>query len=478
MSPSHRKASDSKGRPVAIAAGSVAIGILVAWSALTASTTPAPPPARPVSQVAATSAESSQFTCGGITEGGGSLTAGTLVVTNASAQPRAAVISLFDDGGHRAERSVEVPGYGTRKVAVSGLLSGGTWMGASVVTEGGGVAVTQQTLGSGGMTLTPCASSTATAWGFAGGSTEKGSTLEISLVNPTSSPAVANVTFITANAGAAAPAGSQGVVVPAHQVATVAVENVVAHGQDLASMVQVTQGRLVAFATQSSPSPIGASLTLGEPGISARWTMARAVASPGATVAMELANPTSRTQQVSITVRIPSGWLSPWRVTLDPYTVSRIEMAPSTRVPETDEFAAVVRSDGPGVIAFLSASTTAGGGGRSLVPLDPPSATLAGAWVLPRYKGNPRQGLTLFNAGSTPVTVTGSGLSTLGSATINTLTQISIPARGLVVVGHSVLGAFENEPLVITSSGSLAVAQTLDGGSVPSILTMVALPRS
>ena len=113
-----------------------------------------------------------------------------------------------------------------------------------------------------------------------------------------------------------------------------------------------------------------------------------------------------------------------------------------------------------------------------MVPLDPPSATLAGAWVRPRYKGNPRQGLTLFNAGSTPVTVTGSGLSTLGSATINTLTQISIPARGLVVVGHSVLGAFENEPLVITSSGSLAVAQTLDGGSAPSILTMVALPRS
>ena len=478
MSPSHRKAADSAGRPAAVVLGALGVGVLVVASVGTASTTPAQPAVRPVSLVAAAGAESSQFICGGMTEGSGSLTAGTLVLSNASPASRSVDLSAFDDAGHRAESSVTVPGYGTRKVPVSGLLSGGTWMGVQALVRGGGVAVTQQTSGSGGVTLTPCASSTETRWNFAGGSTETGSTLEISLVNPTSSPAVANVSFITTDAGAAAPSGAQGIVVPAHQVTGLSVQDVVAHGQDLASLVAVTQGRLVAFATQSSPSPIGASLTVGEAGISSRWTMARAVASPGASVAMELVNPTSVVQHVSVRVRIPSGWLSPWSVSLDPYTVSRLEMAPSRRVPETDVFSAVVRSDGPGVVAFASTSTQSNGGGRSLVPLDPPAATSVGSWVLPRYQGNPRQGLTLFNPGATSVEVTGAGLSTLGSATIKNLTQIIIPAGGIVAVDASVLGSFEHQPLLVTSSGPLSVAQTLDGAAVPGILTMCGLAKS
>ena len=361
---------------------------------------------------------------------------------------------------------------------MSGLVSGGNWMAAQATIQGGGVAVTQQTAGSGGITLTPCASATETRWNFAGGSTQTGSTLELSLVNPTSSPAVANVSFISTDAGAATPSGSQGIVVPAHQVTGVAVQDVVAHGKDLASMVTVTQGRLVAFATQSAPSPIGASLTLGEAGTSPTLTLARAVASPGATVAMELANPTSSVQHVSVRVRIPSGWLSPWTMSMDPYSVERLEMAPSTRVPETDIFAAVVRSDGAGVVAFVSTTTSSGGGGRSLVPLTSSAATSAGSWVLPRYKGNPRQGLSLFNPGSSSVTVTGSGLSTLGSATIRDLTQITIPARGLVTVDSGVLAPFNNQPISVMSTGPLAVSETLDGAAVPGILTIDAVPRA
>jgi hypothetical protein len=477
MTPSHRKASDVQGRPLAVALGVLGVGTLVAASVLTASTTPEAPADRPVSLVAAPGAESSQFTCGGMTEGGGSLAAGTLVLTNATSSTRAVALALFDDAGHRADRAVEVPGYATRKVPVSGVLSGGTWMAAQATIQGGGVAVTQQTAGSGGVSLTSCASATETRWDFAGGSTQTGSSLEISLVNPTSSPAVANVSFISADAGAASPSGSQGIVVPAHRVTAVSVADVVAHGKDLASLVTVTQGRLVAFATQSTPSPIGLSLTLGQSGPSPRLTMARAVASPGATVAMELVNPTSKVQHVSVRVRIPSGWLSPWTMTMDPYSVSRLEMAPSTRVPETDVFAALVRADGPGVLAFASTTTSSGGGGRSLVPLDAPAATSTGSWVLPRYKGNHRQGLTLFNPGQSSVTVTGAGLSPLGSATIKDLTQITIPARGIVTVDASLLASFDNQPLSVTSSGPLAVAETLDGGAVPGILTMAALPR-
>ena len=478
MSPSHRKGGDSAARPALITGTVISLAALITWSFATSSTEPAAPASLPVSQVAASAAESSQFTCGGFSEGGGSDAEGSVVITNAADSERKVEVSVFDDQGSRASVSVSVPRFASRRIPVSGLLSGGSWLAAQVVSEGGGVAVTEQIRGR-GPSISPCASSTSARWNFAGGSTDSDRTTTISLVNAGSSPAVANISFITSNEGAAAPSGSQGIVVGPHQVVGIPVKDVLAHGRDLAAMVKVTQGRMVAFATMVAPAPVGVAVTLGEPSLARRWTMARAVASPGATVSMELANPTASTQVVSIRARIPSGWLSAWQVTLDPFTVEHLEMAPSTRVPDTDVFAAEVRTSGPGVVAFVSTKVSAGGkGGWGVSPLATSADLAARSWLLPRYKGSQRSGLTLFNPGKQPVTVVGAGLSALGSATISELTQISIPAGGIVAVGTDTLGSSQGQPISVTSSGPLSVGQTLEGAVVPGILTLSGLARA
>ena len=200
-----------------------------------------------------------------MTDGSDSVAAGTVILTNSTRQERTATVTVIDDAGHTAQDKVTIGALATSTVGVSNQLSGGTWLMAQVLVDGGGVMASEQVAGSQGRTLSACGSRTSSTWQFTGGSTQRGQALTISLANPTATPAVANVSFITANAGAATPQGSQGLVVGPHAVVAVPVQNLVAHGADLASDVTVTQGRLVAFATQVSSSPVGVGVALGQP---------------------------------------------------------------------------------------------------------------------------------------------------------------------------------------------------------------------
>lgn len=476
MKPSHRRQADRRARPAILVGVALGAGALVAVSSLTADTAPQAPSPQTATQVAARSADSAQYTCGGMTAGAGSTAAGSVVLTNSSPAARSATVSVFGSSGQRADAELTIPAFGSRRLPASSLVASGGWLAAEVQVDGGGVAATEQIDGSSGRGLAACSSSTSGRWSVAGTSTDGGAETTISLVNPSSAPAVANLSLISADAGAATPAKGQGIVVAPHQVVGVALSALAAHAKDLSATVEVTQGRIVAFSTLVAPSPLGAAVTLMEPELSSRWTVPRGVATPGATVSLALANPTPSTQVIAVTAKIPSATLSPWKLTMDPYSVARLEVAPSTRVPETDDFSASVTSSGPGVVAFLSTSTTADGGGVGMSPLASPQDRAASSWLLPRYQGRARNGITLFNAGSSPVTVVGAGLSTLGSATVRDLTQVTIPAGGILVVDAAALGPTASRPITITSSGPLSVGQSFDGAAATGVLTLAGLP--
>jgi hypothetical protein len=97
------------------------------------------------------------------------------------------------------------------------------------------------------------------------------------------------------------------------------------------TVVQATQGAIVAFATQVSPNPTGTALSLGLPSLERRWTMARAVATQGAQTAIVVANPTSESQVVTVHVLLPSGWVAPWSQVVAPYSVWQQVTSPATR---------------------------------------------------------------------------------------------------------------------------------------------------
>ncbi len=474
----HRQAIERLGRPGVLFLSGISLGALAIVSVSTTSSSPAAPEPGPAGVVASPSAESSSWTCGGMTDGSDSVAAGTVILTNSTRQERTATVTVIDDAGHTAQDKVTIGALATSTVGVSNQLSGGTWLMAQVLVDGGGVLASEQIAGSQGRTLSDCGSRTSSTWQFTGGSTQRGQALTISLANPTATPAVANVSFITANAGAATPQGSQGLVVGPHAVVAVPVQNLVAHGADLASDVTVTQGRLVAFATQVSTSPVGVGVALGQAELEATWVLARQVASPGATITIDMANPTSASQVVVVRARIPSGWLAPWRQVVDPYTVWSLQISPTSRVPSTDVVAVKVRASGPGVSAFATtqvAGASSGGWGSTPLQALPkgPSTVL-----VPKVPGLDRDGITVFNPGASPITVLGEALNPLGSATIRQLTQVIIPAGGIVSVGPSVLSHMAGQALTVSGSGPLAVGETITGSAVPGVAILQGIPTS
>lgn len=413
-----------------------------------------------------------------MTDGATSAAAGNVILTNASRHVRTATVTAIDDTGHVAQTKVAIKGLATTDVGVSGEVSGGTWLMAQVLVDGGGVLTSEQIAGSQGRTVSACAARTSSTWQFAGGSTERGQALTISLINPTATPAVANVSFITADAGAASPQASQGLVVAPHAVVTVPVQKLVAHGSHVASEVYVTQGRLVAFATQVSPSPVGVGVALGQADLESKLVLARLIASQGATITLDVANPTPQAQVVIVRVRIPSGWLAPWRQIVDPYSVWPLVVAPTSRVPATDVLAVTVRASGAGVSAFATTQVPgATSGGWGSTPLtSPPSGS--STVLVPKVPGLDRDGITVFNPGSSPITVLGQALNPIGSATIRQLTQIIIPAGGIVSVGPRVLSRMAGQTVSVTGSGPMSVAETVTGSAVPGVAILQGTPTS
>ncbi len=124
-------------------------------------------------------------------------------------------------------------------------------MASTVVLDGGGVGVSQVTSGPLGLTTAPCASATSSHWYFADASTAQGSTLTLSLFNPTDTIAVVDVSFVSAS-GVTAPPAYQGIDVPGDSLV---VENVGVHVQDdpaFATEVTTLSGAVVAAETEAA----------------------------------------------------------------------------------------------------------------------------------------------------------------------------------------------------------------------------------
>jgi hypothetical protein len=413
-----------------------------------------------------------------MTQSSGSAAPGVLQLTNVATTPTSASITLFDEKGHTAHSTISIGAAGTTSFSTAGLISGGHWLAASVVIAGGGVGVVEQIHGHRGSAVTPCASSSSTMWNFAGASTQKDQGYSISLVNPSSTPAVAGLSFVD-DAGASAPQGTQGLVVRPRSLVVIPVDHFVAHGSNLASMVQVSQGHLVAFATADSPNPVGNPVTIGERALGSAWVMPRAVASQKTTISIDVANPTPVTQTVVIHVRLPSGWVAPWSQQISPYSVFSQVAAPATRVPATDTFAATVTSDGPGVVAFETATVaSASSSGWGSAPLVDSASASARSWVVTNVPGFARSGASFANLGVTPVTIHAVKVTSSASVPISGLDGVTISPGSFLEISGTTLGDLNGSSAEITADGSLASAETLSGGAAPSVLTLLALPRS
>ncbi len=444
--------------------------------------------ATPSVLVGAPDAESSAWYCTGqSTAGGGS--PGILVLTNTTARPVTADITVTSDAGATAHTAAAVPAHGVVAPELP-TPSSGSWQSETVITSGGGVAVTQTVDGPLGWSQAPCQSSTSASWYFASGTTAAADTLTVALLNPTSTPVVVDLSFLTPS-GMVHPINYQGIVLPAGQMT---VENVTSEVQDvntISTVVTARTGRVVASEVQgivgAGAAFGGLSLVPGVPAPQSHWAIPQAQEVTSGASEIDVFNPGSTTETVTVHVRLPSGPLAPLTDKVLPGTTWVLQTSAETRIPDNQTYATTIdATGGPGVVvgrsvALPGTATPPPQAGVALAVDGLSSASPSGEWVVPppgtadtpAVPGAAPAYLALFNT---------SGNSERYDAVATTASGNRVVATGTLAAGTSVvvsgapLSAAGLDPILVHASGPMAVSEDAGPSSGVGVVSMPGIP--
>lgn len=461
-------------------------GVGVAVAARGAPTPVAAAPT-PSALVGAPDAESSAWYCTGQTTAGGA-SPGFLILTNTTARSVTADITATSDSGATATTTAAVSAHAVATPAIP-VLASGSWVSETVITSGGGVAVTQTVKGSLGWSQAPCQTTTSAQWYFAGGSTAAANTLSISLLNPTSTPVVVDLTFVTP-AGMVHPINYQGIVLQPGQVVAENVASEVQQVNTVSTIVSARTGRVVASEVQGM---VGAGATSGGlalvPGVAAPqadWAIPQAQEVSGGNTEVDVFNPGQSTEAVTVRFRLPSGALAPLTDNVLPGTTWVIPTSTETRLPASETYTTTVdATGGPGIVV----SRTVNIPGSSVSPQDGMAVGVdglstmspSGEWVVPPpgTVGNAAAGsvaptyLALLNTSAGPeryraIASTASGDEVLATGTL--------AAGSGEIVSGSALTAAGFDPILVRSSGALAVSEDLGPSAGVGVVSMPGIP--
>jgi hypothetical protein len=438
----------------------------------------------PASLVSPPDAESSAWYCAGQSTASGAA-AGFLVLSNTTARALVAEVTSVSDSGATVHSAVSVPARGVLAPSLPSLSSG-SWEASTVTIAGGGVAVSQAVHGSKGWSVAPCQSSTSTHWYFPDGSTADGNTLDIALLNPTSSPVVVDLTFDTPT-GAVQPINYQGVVLSPGAVQVEDVESEVQQAATVSTVVTARTGRVVASELQTFVgSSSGLSIVTGVTQPETHWTIPQAQEVTGGNSYIDVFNPGTVPEAVSVHLRLASGPLAPLTSTVAPGATWSLQSSAQTRIPVGAPYSAEVdATGGPGVVV----SRSVGGPGAASSP-QAGLATAVGAlstgtptneWIVPP----PGTSGNLAVSGAAPQTL---AVVNLSSVRESFSAYAVVPGRQRLVtsevlepgatalISGATLSQAGLDPIVVRGAGPMAVSEDLTPSGMVGAVTMPGLP--
>lgn len=409
----------------------------------------------------------------------GTAAAGTIYLTNSTSRSVTGVmtaIGLATPSGSvpTVRRTVSVPPLGSTAIdPATGLPAGDN--AASFVFDGGGVVANRVVSGPGGWSTAPCASQLSPQWSFAGGSTTAGNAVSIALLNPSSTEAVVNISFLTGQ-GMVTPQSYQGLVVPAGQLVVENVGDFVEGAAAIGTFVVAQSGTLVAteFQLWSSGPAGGLSLQLGAPALSTTWQFAQTTVEPSSTVDFTLANPNSAAVTATVSLGLPSGSVVPRHVVVPPESTA-VFSASGSGLPEQVPYSVTVGSTAPIVVgravqAPAGASPPVWGSSAGTV-------TVATHWLVPGpgvpgapgTAGATVASLALANRGPTAARVT---VTTLGPD--RTVAVVTVAADRIVVLGPKVVGGLS--VFEVSASQPIAVEEDSGPTGAPGVVSSTGFP--
>lgn len=471
----------------------IAVVLVLAVAGLAAgSASTAPPPASPLAaaRVAPADAVSSSWYCTG-GSGASGVAPATLSITNLTAAAVTGTVSVSNDKGQRAAIPVTVDARGQASV-VPAQIEHGDWLAAEVDMDGGGVAVTQVVHGPGGWAEAPCATASSSQWFFASGSTAPGDALFVSVFNPTTATAVVDLSFSTST-GQLAPQPFQGLVLAPGSLVVAQVASFVQDRSAVATVVRTRSGAVVASELQqhTANKVTGLSLRLGAPAPERSWYLPRSVHVSSGATSVVVFNPTAAPESVQVSVRLASGPVSPFTAQVAPMSTWVLQADQESRIPPNVDFATEVTArGGPGVVVDRVVTSAPGGPGPQwgAVPAVPISSVAngPGRWVVanpavavagkPAVAGSGFLAVALQNVGSQDETVRVEAVQPQGPALVAGLAGTTLAPGGFLVVTQSALQAVGAAPVVVSSTGPLAVAGEAVPAGMPGVVAQAGLP--
>jgi hypothetical protein len=456
----------------------VLVGVGIA--ANRSSSTPSAALTLPTSLVGAPDAESTSWYCTGQTTSSGSAS-GYLMLSNTTTASRTATIAAVSDTSGAVQTAVAIPARDTVVPTVPGLS--GSFESQTVTLSGGGVAVSQVLHGAAGWTEAPCQSTTADAWYFTGGTTDGSALLSVSLLNPTSTPVVVDLAFGTSS-GTVHPINYQGIVLEPGQVQTVDVSSEVQNQPEVSTTVTTRTGRVVATELQQFSG--GLALLGGTAFPQSHWAIPQSQEVPGGSSVVDVFNPGTTPEHVTVHLRLGSGPLHPLAATVAPDSTWTVATSAQTRIPDDATYATDIEATGgAGVVvarrvAAPSSATAPQVGSAPAVdglsqdsPTDewvvPPAATTQTSPVSgagPRYLAlvNTSAAVEHFSAfavGPTRSTLLGTGALAAGGFVVMTAPSDAVTAL---------------EQVVVRADGPMAVSQDLQPSGTVGVVSMPGVP--
>lgn len=430
------------------------------------------PPSSVASVAASARATSSSWFCAGAPQRKGA-SSELLLVNSGPKETSASVEVIGALPGDSTTQVVEVPARGEAAVAPN-RVGPTSWLGASVAVGGGGVSVLEALRVAGQWSLAPCASRTAGDWYFASGSTRRGSTLQVALMNPSQGTSVVDLTFITSS-GVLTPQLDQGIVVGPRSLRVVTAGAYVQNRGEVATEVRTRSGVLVAGELQlfGPRGMSGLALETGWPAPSRGWTLPRLLDATGGTSQIEVVNPTSSSERVTLSARVEKGSPQPFVHLMGPESLWTLSANADLRVPTGIPYALRVAATGQGVVVAPIGSGAPRGPSPQwslAVAVPDAAASAVRSWVVP----------SLLTASGGPAPVLDVGVATTGRTPVGVevrpLGSGPAAASGHLHVAPGSYGAVRigSTPAEISANGPLAVV----GESAAPVTTAPKTPPS
>ena len=369
-----------------LAAALLALGLVgtgVATTVIHATNPAAPVPTADFSAAA----ESTALYCTGL---GAGATSGRVVFTNLTASPRVLAVEVVSNTGARSARNVALAAHASASVSPLAWTTG-TLFGVSAVVAGGGVVGAE--VAANNTAVAPCSAGGVADWYAAGFDTLVGSSAVISLFNPSATPAVVNVTTVTAS-GFSAPAPFQGLAVGPHAEVAVNLASQIVDTANVGVHVNVLRGAVTVVGVQTSAGTV--SFNVGQDGLATSDAFPLVTTAANTRAQVRVANPNDVPASVTVSVSLSQYQIAPESVEIPAYASGVVTISPNPAIPAAGFASLTLTSSEPIATALVV-------GTRGLALSAP--APLSGTWLVSDFSGRGFARATLSNASHQPVSI-------------------------------------------------------------------------